>query len=100
MSHTLKNLVLILISLVLFGAAYMLLVRNSENSDVGGGDMFGAEGDITVRTNQILADTKKIDGYKLDTSIFSDERFNSLKDTHISIPDVYTGRRNPFAPVE
>ncbi len=99
MSHTLKNLVLILISLVLFGAAYVLLVRNSGNSDIGG-DMFGAEDDITVRTNQILADTKKIDGYKLDTSIFSDERFNSLKDTHISIPDVYTGRTNPFAPVE
>lgn len=56
--------------------------------------------DVTVRTNQILADIQRIDSYKLDTSIFEDTRFTSLKNFHIDIPDVPAGRDNPFAPVQ
>lgn len=99
MSHTLKNLMLILVSLVLFGVAYVVLTRNSNTGESGLG-LVGEEDSITIRTNQILSDTKKIDGYKLDVSLFKDERFVSLKDTHVHIPDVYTGRPNPFKSVE
>ncbi len=98
MSHTLKNLLLILISLLLFGGAYAVL-RNADTTETGVGFM-DEQNDVTVRTNQILSDTKRIDGYKLDVSIFTDQRFSTLKDTHVNIPDTYTGRPNPFRRVE
>lgn len=90
---------LILVSLILFGVAYVVLIRNSDTQEAGLG-FVGVEDNITIRTNQILSDTKKIDSYKLDVSIFKDERFTSLRDTHVRIPDVYTGRPNPFMSVE
>ena len=52
------------------------------------------------KSQVILANTRKIDEYRMDTSIFTDVKFSSLLDTRIDLIDVGTGRQNPFAPLE
>jgi len=99
MSSLLKNLIVALgITLLLSGVYY---VATSGSDEELADDAFGmSDSEVSLRTQKILADTKQIDEYALDVSIFEDSRFRTLVDYTVFFPDVMTGRINPFAPVE
>lgn len=57
--------------------------------------------EAVLKTEKILADTKKIDGFKMDSSVLSDARFVSLQNSRVELPnDISTGRSNPFSLVQ
>ncbi len=99
MSSLLKNLFVALGITLILGAVYYVTTSDSGEEFVD--DSFSmSDSEVSLRTQKILADTKQIDEYALDVSIFDDSRFRTLVDYTVSIPDVMTGRTNPFAPVE
>ncbi len=103
MSRLLKNLIIALGITILLGIVYYFFVVRGEGvvvNDVSPEALSATDPDIGLRIEKILADTQKIDTYRLDVSILEDERFKTLKDLRAEISDVDTGRENPFAPVE
>ncbi|QQR64542.1 hypothetical protein IPH92_03180 [Candidatus Kaiserbacteria bacterium] len=99
MSSLFKNLFVALGIALLLGGVYYVATSGSDEEFVDDGAGM-SDTDVSVRTQKILADTRQIDEYALDVSIFEDQRFRTLVDYTVSIPDVSTGRANPFAPVE
>lgn len=101
MKPLLKNLIIALSITILLSGAYMIFGRSSSDVDpsLSGGVMNPA---LLVRSHEILKNTNRIDGYRMDTSVLSDRRFTSLKNTRVDLNglDVGTGRANPFAPVQ
>lgn len=98
MSSLFKNLVIALGITAVLGALYYFVMSNSEK--VVSDESTLSDSEVTRRTNKILADINKMNEYKMDVSILEDKRFSTLYDFGISIPDVASGRSNPFAPVE
>ena len=48
---------------------------------------------------ELLLSLEKMKSVKLDTSFFSDPVYLSLNDISIEVPQMLSGRRNPFAPL-
>ncbi len=98
MSSLLKNLIIALAITALIGLVYMFTIgKSSEDTieDVSDGSLL-----IRIQNEEILANTREIDNYRMDVSILRDVRFTSLKNYHVKIEDVGTGRFNPFASLE
>jgi hypothetical protein len=99
MSSLLKNLIIALVITVLLGVVYFFTIGNSSDEETL--DEYGvSDSEVVLRTQKILADTQRVDEYALDVSIFDDRRFVTLQDFSVAIPDVQTGRSNPFAPIQ
>ncbi len=96
MSPLLKKLISALLLVVSVGVIYTLSIGGGE--DLIDSSLTGTE--VELRTQKILADTQKINGYLQDASIFEDERFSSLQDFRVQLVDTPTGRANPFNPVQ
>ncbi len=100
MKPLLKNLIIALSITIVLSGAYMIFGRSSSDVDplLSGGVM---NAELLMRSHEILENTNRIDGYRMDTSVLSDRRFTSLKNTRVDLNafDVATGRANPFAPV-
>ncbi len=99
MSSLLKNLIISLTVVVLLGLVYMFTLGKDPEEVTIKGEMSGAF-QIRVENEKILANTREIGKYNMDVSILRDVRFTSLKNYHVKIEDVGTGRSNPFAPLE
>ena len=99
MSTLFKNLIIAIVIALLLGGVYYVATSGSSEEVLDSGVAM-SDSDVSIRTQKILADTRQIDEYKLDVSIFEDQRFRTLVDYTVAIPDVITGRTNPFAPVE
>jgi hypothetical protein len=97
MSHLLKNLLIVLGVTLFLGVLYVTLVRDTGSEEVTTG---GEKKEVTLKTEKILSDIQEIEKYKVDTTLFEDSRFLSLKDFRVKIEDVDTSRDNPFEPVE
>lgn len=112
MNNTGYNKFLVLISVIIFlSGAYLYFYDESKSEAVDSptgslsSSLDGSSLDSSV-DNQISNDTaflsslsllKKI---KIDTSIFSNKSFNSLKDNNVLLEEVVAGRSNPFSPVD
>ncbi len=48
---------------------------------------------------QVLSLLNQIQVLKIDTAIFSDPGYKTLRDYSVAIPPVNVGRPNPFAPI-
>lgn len=96
MSYLLKNLFTVLLITLLLGAGYYFIFGKS-SSDETSFDA-GTSGTAKQQTEKILADTKRINEYDLDGTIFLDERFTSLVNSRVDLGSVNSGRNNPFAP--
>ncbi len=101
MSNLLKNLIIALCITILLGVVYFFTIGGSSDDEIDSAtSVTTLSSEAAIRTQRILADTKRIDQYTLPVSIFDDVRFASLRDYRIRIPDVPAGRTNPFAPIE
>ncbi len=99
MSSLLKKLVIALGIALLLGVVYYFTL-GSVKTDPTLGEFSMSTSEVSIRTQKIIEDTKIIDTYKLDVSVFDDNRFNNLNVYSVTLTDVATGRSNPFAPVE
>lgn len=100
MSNLLKNLIIALGITVILGVVYVVFIKNDEEAIIDDGAMLVSTGEAGQVIEKILDDTQKIDRYALDESIFTDLNFVSLKDFRVEVPDVKTGRINPFEAVQ
>lgn len=98
MSYLLKNLIIVLTITLVLGGGYYFIYGGSDAEGTGTATVIDAS--LKQQTDKILADTKRINEYKLDDSIFSDPRFTSLVNTRIELGQVPTGRPNPFDPID
>lgn len=98
MSSLLKNLIIALVITILLGIVYYFTIGGSTDAELD--EYTISDSEVAVRTQKILADTQRINEYALDVSIFDDQRFRGLQDFGVVVPDVQTGRSNPFAPVQ
>ncbi len=53
----------------------------------------------SVAVTELLLVLKRLEELSLDTSIFSDRAYRSLRDYSVSIDAVPQGKENPFAPL-
>lgn len=98
MSKLLKNLLVVLAIIVVGAIVYFMISSEDDVTDATLGDG-QTNSEATLEIEKILANTKKLDRYSLDVSIFTNPKFTSLKDFGVEIVDVGTGRPNPFEPV-
>jgi|CXWL01.1.fsa_nt_gi hypothetical protein len=96
MSYLLKNILTALLITLVLGAGYYFIFGKSATEETS----FNVEmnGTAKQQTEKILSDTKRINEYDLNGTIFSDTRFTSLVDSRVDIGSVNSGRTNPFAP--
>lgn len=101
MTPLFKNLVIALIITLLLSAAYLIFGRSSDVADITLNGM-GMNSALMMRSQEILDNTSRIDGYRLDTDVLSDRRFASFTNTRVDLNalDIRTGRTNPFSPVQ
>ena len=96
MSYLLKNLLTALLIALVLGAGYYFIfgTTSTDNSAFE----VSVNGTAKQQIEKILADTKRVNEYDLNSSIFVDERFTSLVDSRIDLGSAHSGRSNPFAP--
>ncbi|HEY9480663.1 MAG TPA: hypothetical protein VIR98_00320 [Candidatus Paceibacterota bacterium] len=99
-SHSARNLIIILVVLIIIGAAgYFYAGRDQAPDDlltsapVDGMAAGAVEGDLLPALLQL----KKL---RLDDTIFSDASFTSLVDSGQTLAPQPQGRPNPFAPID
>lgn len=74
-----------------------VLVSSIPNPIAQNGEALNRNSSVAGEFLNLLLNVKNI---KLDDAIFSDDAFNSLHDSSITlIPDATEGRSNPFAPI-
>jgi hypothetical protein len=106
MSNILKNLLIALaISLILVFVYYFFIKDRLGQDEISTFDLqlpSGMSNEAVLEIERILADTQKINSYRIETNddVLTSTAFTSLVDRRINIQDVPTGRSNPFAPVE
>lgn len=101
MSSIIKKLIIALGITIILGAGYYFYTTLNTASQGTLADEYTISGSpVSLRTQKIVADINVVESYSLDVSLFLDKRFTTLIDTRVIIPDVETGRINPFASVE
>jgi len=89
--------------LILLGILAMILVFYviASTGKTGVDDVsYMSDSDLLIRSEKILENTRKIRALRIDQTLFTDSDFASLSDTRVSLPDIRTGRQNPFSPVQ
>ncbi len=101
MTDTTKNIVMGIIIIVVLFAAFKLLVPKKENAEVS--PTVNTAVNINTKTSSATREAsltlQKIKSIEVDTEVFSDKTFKSLKDFRVNILPEDVGRDNPFAPI-
>ena len=93
MSNALQN-ILILVGLIMvaFVGWYMYTENERTSLDITDGTNLQADIQSFIQLQSTLR------GITIDTSILQDERFHSLESVTGPVPDLESGRDNPFVP--
>jgi hypothetical protein len=93
-NSSLKNVTTLLVIFTAAVLGYYLFVQKdqSELSLEGGGVVEGLFADVQKYTER----RQQLDRIRLDTSLFTDERFRSLVGYSTEVPEQPIGRENPF----
>lgn len=98
MTKTARKLLIIFGIVLVFGALW-LLISSDSNSPMSEDGVYVGGVETAQETERVLSNIQRIHALTLDTTLFSDRSFESLKDFTVDIVDVRTGRTNPFEPV-
>ncbi len=90
------NVVLIILAILILGAAGYMLFFRDDNAPLGITSIETNQGSIE---SEFLILTGRIEPITLDTGILEDPRFLSLQDIRTVILPELSGRTNPFAPL-
>ena len=100
MSEKTKNIIIIIVLVIAVFIAYSVLFKKDKGADLLiSQSVSGVDAESTV-VREFLALLNTLNNLSLDTSIFRDSVFNSLRDESVQLIDEPRGRRNPFAPLE
>lgn len=97
MSALIKNATAFLGFALLLGVGYLLLTNE------GGAGLTTTDGVASAQEVETEAFLKKLDELKrirLNSDLFFDQRFVTLRDMGLSVEPVTVGRANPFVPNE
>jgi len=102
MTDVTKNIVIAVIVIVVIFAAFKLLVPKKEEPETS--SPVNTTASVKVKsfseTREAASTLQKIKSIKVDSEIFSDKSFKSLKDFRVNILPEAVGRDNPFAPIK
>lgn len=90
---TKSSVILLIIALLVLGAAGYTLFGKGVGSAVTSGGIPPTQAELTF-----IALTNRIDPIEFDASIISDPRFMALRDIRTAILPEASGRTDPFAP--
>ncbi len=101
MTDTTKNIVMGIVIIVVLFAAFKLLVPKKEDTEVSPtvNTVVNTNIKTSSATREAALTLQKIKSIEVDTGIFSDKTFKSLKDFRVNILPEDVGRDNPFAPI-
>lgn len=91
----LKTILLVVLIIVILGAGYWLLMRDTTPPLTTAGEGVGA---VPLETQLFLSRLQQLEQIELETDILSDNRFTLLVDFRQDIGTAELGRDNPFAP--
>ncbi len=91
-----KPYIIIAIVVVLAASAYFYF-QGTSTSNVSG--LLQATGDTSDVSAQVTAILNQIKSLKIDTALFTDTGYVTLKDYSVPVPAQNVGRANPFAPI-
>ncbi len=96
-SHTIRNVLIAVVLVVVIAAAYVFFVKNGEVESVT--VELSSESQASRDTAEIRTLLRELEAIKIDTGFFSSNILEGLEDLHREILPEPKGRENPFAPV-
>ncbi len=90
-----RTTISVLVIIALFGLGYFYFYGSSSTSS---SDTLTASNNALVGS-QVLNLLNQIQSLRIDTSLFTDPGYLTLRDYTVPIPTVSVGRPNPFAPL-
>lgn len=97
MSSLVKNLLIALALAVILWLGYSVFIKED---DTAGTVSVGASSQAALEAQEFLVKLQELNAIKIEGSVFSDTRFNTLIDFRQELRPEAVGRNNPFAPVE
>ncbi len=97
MSQKVKNIILGIALVVVLFIGYSLFFPRQAEGPLLVSLQAPAGGQTVVQ--EFLALLETLNNLRLDTTIFEDRVFNSLKDESVQLQEEPRGRRNPFGPL-
>lgn len=100
MSEKTKNITIVVVLVIAVFIVYSVTFKGDGPADLLiSQSVSDVDAESTV-VREFLALLNTLNNLSLDTSIFQDPIFNSLRDESVQLIDQPRGRRNPFAPLE
>ncbi len=87
-----KTWIWVLVIVVVAGLAYYFYSNSTPAPDV-------STSNNTAVDTQVISLLSQISSLQIDSSIFNDAGYKTLRDYSVQIPPVNVGRTNPFAPL-
>lgn len=94
-----KSTIVVLIIMALVLGGYFYWSGNSSSTQSSGTSTLDASSDQAAVGVQVLNLLNQIQSLRIDTSLFTDAGYRTLRDYSVPIPSVDVGRPNPFAPL-
>lgn len=100
MSQKTKNIIIITVLVAVVFIAYSFFFKkDTDKSSLTSENAANAIGESSI-VKEFLSLLNTLNDLKLDTRIFQDQIFNSLRDESVELISEPRGRQNPFAPLE
>jgi predicted RNase H-related nuclease YkuK (DUF458 family) len=100
MTPAMKNIIIILIVLALFGGTYFYFSGSPTDSESGLTSETSPEAAASVaEAAHVLSLLNQINSIHIDTKFFESTVFKSLVDNQVVVPEQNVGRPNPFVAV-
>lgn len=96
MNPALKNTLIILVILTLAFVGYYIFVQKDGNTDSLSFVSSGISPEVEERALEMIEISNTLKTIKIDTSVFSDERFQSYENISLPIQVQPVGNDNPF----
>ena len=87
------------IAIIIIVAVVGYFYLSGSSAPASSGLVQSSGSDSAVVGTQVLTLLNQIQSLKIDTSLFTDPGYQTLRDYSVAIPQVNVGRANPFAPL-
>lgn len=93
-----KSIIIVIVVALVAGVGYFYY-SGSKGTDSASMTASTISADTQAVGARILSLLNQIQNLKIDTTVFDDQKFKSLIDYTVAIPQQNVGRPNPFAPI-
>ena len=94
-----KTIAIIIVIAIIVAIVYFYYTGKSNDSGTDTVSLAQSNAEDQAIGARVLALLNQINSLKIDTSIFKDPGYLTLRDYSVTIPPVDVGRSNPFAPI-